>query len=284
MDYSFYDKANGGIFHLHVNGKVIHRNFYRDKEKVSFYTIVLNTGEDTFIEIDGLQYAFPAFSIMPVMFNQSYTFLNPEGMVLWQFNREFYCIVNHDKEVGCAGFLFYGSWGQIVLETTENERRKLLLLFEVFKDEFENRDDIQGNMLRMLLVRLIITITRMAREKYLPERKEAESKFNLLRQFNLLVEQHFRTEHEVQFYAGELFKSPKTLTNTFARFNAGSPLQIIHQRLILEAKRLLNYTDYSVKEIAQSLGFDDASHFTKFFKNHLSISPSDFKRTLDSGK
>jgi AraC family transcriptional activator of pobA len=89
----------------------------------------------------------------------------------------------------------------------------------------------------------------------------------------------FRSEHEVQFYAAALYKSPKTLANTFARFNAGSPLQIIHQRLIMEAKRLLYYTDKSIKEISGDLGFEDAAHFTKFFKNQLKMSPSDFKKS-----
>jgi AraC-like DNA-binding protein len=279
LEYSFYDSIHGGILHLLTDGSIKGRNYFKEKTNNSFYTIVFNIGIYTYIEIDGVNHAFPAYSIIPIMFNQSYIFRDTEGLVMWQFNREFYCIVNHDREVGCAGFLFYGSWGQLVLETTEEVRKKLLLLLGVFKDEFEERDDIQGNMLRMLLVRLIITITRMAREKYLPGRKEADTKFNLLRQFNLLVEGQFRSEHEVQFYAAALYKSPKTLANTFARFNAGSPLQIIHQRLIMEAKRLLYYTDKSIKEISGDLGFEDAAHFTKFFKNQLKMSPSDFKKS-----
>ncbi len=282
MEFSFYDKVNGGVLHLLTDGWVRGGNFFRDKSKLSFYTIVFNLGAGTNLTIDGIDYPFPAFSIVPIMFNQTYSFGKSEGLVMWQFNREFYCIVNHDKEVGCAGFLFYGSWGQLIIETNENERRKLGLLLEVFKDEFQNRDDIQGNMLRMLLVRLIITITRLARDKYLPGHQDADSRFNLLRQYNLLVEKHFRTEHAVQFYAAALYKSPKTLANTFARFQAGSPLQIIHSRLILEAKRLLLYTGFSVKEIANSLGFEDAAHFTKFFKNQLNISPSEFKKSAES--
>jgi AraC family transcriptional regulator, transcriptional activator of pobA len=280
MEFSFYDKVNGGILHLLSDGSLKGWNYFREKRKVSFYTIVFNTSAiDATIEIDNIRYCFPAFSLIPIMFNQSYCFAKTDGLVMWQFNREFYCIVNHDKEVGCAGFLFYGSWGQLVLETTGEVRNKILLLLEVFKDEFEDRDDIQGNMLRMLLVRLIITITRMAREKYLPAGEKTDIRFDLLRQFNLLVERNFRAEHEVQFYAAALYKSPKTLANTFSRFHSVSPLQIIHQRLILEAKRLLYYTNKSIKEISADLGFEDAAHFTKFFKNHLKMSPSEFKKS-----
>jgi AraC-like DNA-binding protein len=93
------------------------------------------------------------------------------------------------------------------------------------------------------------------------------------------VENHFRKEHDVQFYAAALYKSPKTLANSFAKFGSGSPLQIIHSRLILEAKRLMLYTDKSVKEISNELGFEDAAHFTKFFKNQLKMTPTGFKKT-----
>jgi AraC-like DNA-binding protein len=47
----------------------------------------------------------------------------------------------------------------------------------------------------------------------------------------------------------------------------------------MEAKRLLYYTDKSIKEISGDLGFEDAAHFTKFFKNQLKMSPSDFKKS-----
>jgi hypothetical protein len=58
-----------------------------------------------------------------------------------------------------------------MLEISGSEQRKLKLLIEVFEEEFEEKDDIQGNVLRMLLLQLIITITRIARENYSPVSK-----------------------------------------------------------------------------------------------------------------
>jgi AraC-like DNA-binding protein len=57
-----------------------------------------------------------------------------------------------------------------------------------------------------------------------------------------------------------------------------APLLIIQNRVILEAKRLLYYTDKSAKEIAFELGFEDAAYFSNFFKKHTSLSPSLFKK------
>lgn len=75
-----------------------------------------------------------------------------------------------------------------------------------------------------------------------------------------------------------MFRSPKTLSNNFAKLNR-SPLQIIHERVVLEAQRLLIYADKTAKEIAYEVGFDDASHLSRLFKKHTSQSPSDYKKS-----
>jgi AraC family transcriptional activator of pobA len=82
----------------------------------------------------------------------------------------------------------------------------------------------------------------------------------------------------VSDYANLLNKSPKTLSNLFAKYNNKSPLQLINNRITLEAKKLLLLSEKSSKEIAYSLGFNDASHFSKFFKNQTGASPIHFKK------
>jgi AraC-like DNA-binding protein len=130
----------------------------------------------------------------------------------------------------------------------------------------------------VLLKRLIIILTRLAKEqtKDFPEK---ENHYDLVRKFNLAVENHYKTQHQVQFYADFLHKSPKTLSNLFAIYNQKSPVNIIHDRITLEAKRLLVYTDKSAKEIAFELGFEEISHFSRFFKTKEGISPKEFKET-----
>lgn len=254
--------------------------FVRDREH-KYLTVAWNRGGGQKVTIDEIEYEFPANSILPLMVNQSFRFENPAEVVAWQFNRNFYCIVDHDKEVGCVGFLFYGSSNQMFLKLSETETGKIERLVEVFKDEFESNDNIKSAMLRMLLVRLIIIITRLAKAQYLEAERFENNKFDVIRRFNLLVENHYRTEHEVQFYAAELNKSPKTLANYFALYGHKTPLQIIQERITLEAKRLLYYTDKTSKEIAYDLGFDDPAYFSRFFKNQTAASPSEFKKSIN---
>ena len=79
-------------------------------------------------------------------------------------------------------------------------------------------------------------------------------------------------------YADLLFKSPKTLSNLFHKYGEKTPLQVIHNRVLLEAKRLLLYSDKTLEEITHNLGYTDSEHFSKFFKKHEGLSPRLFRK------
>jgi len=253
------------------------RVFYGKDRKDKLLTIAWNKGKSQKIYIDEVQYDFPSDSILCLMVNQSFHFGQPEEIVAWQFNRDFYCIENHDKEVSCVGFLFYGSGQTMFIKLDEEEQRKIDLLLNVFEDEFHTIDNIQEDMLRMLIKRLIIIVTRLGKKQFI-DTALTVSKLDIIRQYNLLVEHHYKKEHRVKFYADQLNRSPKTLANFFAIYNHKSPLAVIQERIFLEAKRLLIYTDKSSKEVAYELGFEDVAYFSNFFKKLSSVAPTEFRK------
>ncbi|WP_405211669.1 helix-turn-helix domain-containing protein [Dokdonia sp. Asnod2-E02] len=204
-----------------------------------------------------------------------------DGLVALVFNREFYCIREHDDEVSCNGFLFYGSSEPPVITLDEKELKSFDAMFLMMREEFETRDHIQGEMLRVLLKRLLIKSSRLIKNT-IPAPDIATSQYDLVRQYHILVEQHFRSKHKVADYADLLFKSPKTLSNHFKQVGEKTPLQVINDRIILEAKRLLIYSDKNVEEVAYGVGFNDAGHFSKFFKKHTTLPPGMFKKTKSS--
>ncbi len=279
MRYIFDKSSKSETIILLKNESAFERIGIQSNNPTKYYTIVWNTGKSQSVLIDNIAYSFAENTILPIMMSQSFQFERSEDLVIWQFNREFYCVVDHDAEVGCVGFVFYGPSQTMFIKLCEEDISRMQKLLEVFEDEFESDEDIKGGMLRMLLVRLIINITRLAKKQYLGTEEVNEEKFNLIRQFNLLVERHFRKEHQVSFYANLLHKSPKTVANIFSLYSKKTPLQTIHERIITEAKRLFYFTDKSVKEIADDLGFDDAAHFSKFFKNYTSLNPSELRKT-----
>jgi AraC-like DNA-binding protein len=272
-----YHQQNTGSRFLLIADETTFGRTTTTANQEKFYTFAWNNGPAQYVMLDEVTYDFPANSLLPVMMNQRFRFEIPKQIVALQFNREFYCVVNHDEEVGCVGFLFYGVSASMFILPDSESLAELNLLIQHFKKEFETNEWNKDSMLRTLLVRFIILLTRQARKQYLNEDVK-EDRFNLLRHYNLLVEQHFRKEHRVQFYAARLHKSPKTISNIFAQYGDKTPQQIIHGRIIQEAKRLLYYSDKTMKEIAQHLGFDDPAHFSKFFKNQSGENPTEVKR------
>jgi len=100
----------------------------------------------------------------------------------------------------------------------------------------------------------------------------------LFLRFKSLLEASYREQHLPSFYANELLVSGKKL-NDFCKTFAGATLNnIIKDRLLLEAKRLLLHTHHSVKEISHQLGFEDPAYFNRFFRKHLGMSAAYFKK------
>lgn len=98
-----------------------------------------------------------------------------------------------------------------------------------------------------------------------------------VQRFRALVDQSFRTEREIAFYAAKLGITPTQLNRVCRQVLGQSALGVVQKRLLVEAKRDLAYTVLSVKEIALGLGFGDAAYFTRFFTQHAGRAPSEFR-------
>ncbi len=198
------------------------------------------------------------------------------GLIAIVFNREFYCIRDHDHEVSCNGILFFGSSQPPIVTLKTNDIKRFEAMFTLFQEEFETVDHVQGEMLRALLKRLLITSSRLIKEMRnittLPN-----GQLELLRKFHIMIEQHYKVYHKVSDYAQLLHKSPKTLSNIFKKAGYPTPLSIINERLLLEAKRLLIFSNNSAEQIAYELGYKEGGHFSKFFKSHIGIPPVEYR-------
>ena len=249
-----------------------------DPLQIGCYTFIWNKEKEKHWGIDLLSHQIEPNTIFSLSPGQ--TLHIPEctnDYVVLQFNREFYCVQDHDHEVSCNGILFNGVLSTPFLKLDSEEQRSFGVLLEVMKEEFAQKDEVQLEMLRTVLKRFIIKCTRLAKLQFsdsLPTVQEVD----LVRTFSALVEKHFRTLHKVSDYANLMNKSPKTLSNVFSALNDKTPLQLIHERIILEAKKMLLYTDKSSKEISFELNFSDPVQFSRLFKNVSGITPVEFKK------
>lgn len=101
--------------------------------------------------------------------------------------------------------------------------------------------------------------------------------------FRRLVERHHRRTHRVAGYAKLLSVSPGHLNAMVRRQLGRPPLQLIQDRLALEARRLLLHTDETAARIGYALGFEDPSYFARFFKRRVGRSPAAFRRRVREG-
>jgi AraC-like DNA-binding protein len=197
--------------------------------------------------------------------------IQPIKFLKW--NREFYCILYHDSAVGCKGVLFYGASQLPIIRLIGEDVRSFELVWQVLEDEMRSHDNLQGEMLQMMLKRILILCTRIYKSQTNYSHLDQEKNVDIIREYNFLVEKHFKEKHTVAEYAELLHKSPKTLSNLFRKLGNKTPLQFIHERKLLEARRLLTYTDKSVSEIGYGIGFLDVQSFSRFFKKMEGVSP-----------
>ena len=195
---------------------------------------------------------------------------------LLKWNKPFFCVINHDSEVGCKGILFYGAQSVPIIKMTDGDVETLSTVWKMLEQEMTSNDGLQEEMLQMMLKRILILSLRMYKDQTeLPH--VGLKQIDIIREYNFLVEQHYKEKHSVADYAELLNKSPKTLSNLFKKIGSKSPSQYIKDRKMLEARRLLTYTEMTVSEIGFELGFLDVQSFSRFFKKFQGISPADYK-------
>ncbi|MDW7748724.1 helix-turn-helix domain-containing protein, partial [Halomonas sp.] len=99
-----------------------------------------------------------------------------------------------------------------------------------------------------------------------------------LQNYQALIERQFRQQPSIERFAEQLGMTSAHLNLLCRRLANRSALQLLHERLLLEAKRQLTYTNMTIGQVADSLGFSEPAYFTRFFKRLTGLSPRDFRQ------
>lgn len=229
------------------------------------------------------------FASHPVVAN-SLHFISPEqvhllrrekhvtGFVL-SFSKDF-CYAETAGIEFIDSFPFFNNpYSASIVRLKGKEQKNIAELIAKIQTEYFSSGEDKANVLSSYLTILLVTAKRL----YEPQSnsgKPMPARSELTRKFKQAVEKHFIKVKSVNEYSEMLSITSGHLNDTVHHDTGRTASEIIHERIILEAKRLLYRSEKSVKEIAHSLGYDDPSYFVKFFKSHAQDTPENFRKRI----
>jgi AraC family transcriptional activator of pobA len=173
---------------------------------------------------------------------------------------------------------FNGILANSVIDVPEHLQMEIISLFERILGESGRWDKMGMDMLKAMMIQLFIHIGRLA--SHVATDQCLSYKFTLLRKFLKLVDTNLLMVKLPRDYAEMLFITPNHLNSLCNEILGKSTGEIIRDKLILEAKRLIVNYELSISEISNKLNFYDNSYFTKFFKKHTTMTPEEFRETI----
>lgn len=172
-------------------------------------------------------------------------------------------------------FSFTNYQNNPVIKLSDSAYKKLKYEFNAIKEELKS----ENSLIHLIQARaaVIAAIVSVQAELNFTEFKVYQSNDKLAK-FNMLIDEFFKENKTVTFYAEKLHISANYL-NILCKKNLNiSATELIHQRTTTEAKRLLQNNKLTIKEITYELGFSDNSYFSIFFKNQTGMTPSEFRK------
>jgi len=159
----------------------------------------------------------------------------------------------------------------------ETERTRLsALCAELFEEGSLAREGYRMAM-RSLLALIAVTVARLAASRARTGTITLQPADATVAQLRMLVDEYFRREHQLGFYAEKLGMTVDRLNDHVKRATGVTAGHLIRQRLLTEAKRQLVFTTQAIQDIAEELAFSDPSHFARFFRKQTGTTPHEFR-------
>lgn len=186
-----------------------------------------------------------------------------DGYVI-SFNPDFYLL--NDSVQKLMEFPFFHSISNHPVVYLNDGKERMLATWEEIYEEHHSASQDREGIIRSLLELILKRAARMYQQ---PSNDEVPAYLTFqLRKLESLIDLHFREHRKLSDYAELMHLSPKHLNSLCKKGVNKTVTNLIHERTLIEAKRLLLFTNNSISEIAFELGFSDKSYFMRFFKKN----------------
>ena len=196
------------------------------------------------------------------------------------FKKEYFLIdFNHDKLIKLP--FFKSSYSVPCLNLEVDEQSILSTMFKNINDEYQKHLFNYHEMIRLYLNVLFLELSRIYNKNH---EQSIIYSYELiqLNRFETLVNKYFKDHKSLIFYADKMNISLKQLSYLCKKVIDKTPSEILLDRIILEAKRLVIHTDMSISSIADELNYNDNSYFIRFFKKVCNLTPEQYRYSFKS--
>ena len=197
-----------------------------------------------------------------------------DGFVVF-FNASFYRMEANPQHL--TELPFFQSGGKLrYADILEKDREGLVALFELMMAAYRHESSYRDRILRAYLDVILFQLSALIA----PEKAKKIQQVSIISALEHLIEQHYAEHQLVSFYAEQLHVSVSQLNVSTRQQLNKSVTELVQERLMAEARRLLAYSTKTISEIAWQLNFSDNSYFSRFFKKHSGMSPEAFRKQL----
>ena len=264
--------------HLSVN-KFIEKPHGHD-----FYLVLLVTHGNGTHSIDFNEYKVEPGSVFILSPGQVHKWdlsEDTDGYVLF-FTREYFLLdFNQDR---LTRLPFFKSTFSIPYLKVEPEDQQIISkLFGQINEEYSKHMLNYHEMIRLYLNIMFIELARLYKIR---NEDHIEYSYELiqLNRFEELIDKHFKEHRGIPFYADQMSLSLKQISHLCKKTVGKTPIEMLTERIILEAKRLVIHSDFSISSIAEILNFSDNSYFIRTFKKLCNATPEQFRQSFASRK
>lgn len=175
--------------------------------------------------------------------------------------------------------LFLFSRSHPVFGLRADEVDNLITYFKMIQAKVETLNhNFRRDVVRSLMAAMIYDISHVMYDVQQGGARKQTRAESIFTEFIRLVEQNFRTERRVSWYGEQLCITPKYLSETVKAISKRTPNEWIDKYVTLELRVQLKNTSKSIKEIAEDLNFPNQSFLGKYFKEHVGVSPSKYRK------
>lgn len=270
--------ASDFYFNSMKNHLVLSHKHIEKPHRHNFYAVVLFTKGEGVHEIDFQKYEVSAGSLF---------FLSPGQIHSWELSEDidgyiFFCSQEyyemHYVNQRLKNFPFFGSVAfPRKLQLQAEDLKTSIAQFKELEKEYHSQHLMKESYILSLMSQIFIHATRQFSKDYHHLASKASiSYFKHYQHFENLLEQHFTTQKSMAYYASLLDISPKHLNRIAQTTVQKTATDVITERVVLEAKRMLMYLDESLGEIAFRLGYEEYSYFVRVFRKNSGMTPTQF--------